>query len=166
MANTILKYDPDEVPLALRANPLHPSTDRYLLYLQEIQKAIVDVSLQMPKMGVVAIKLNRLGKSYTDIGKEVGRSPNWVSKTLKTPLARKLATLLAFYQTALDGPTEAQRRNILWRVALASEERAPKTTIAAVSELNRMDGTGIDSNRPAATTIVINQTLFPKGALD
>lgn len=166
MANTILKYDPNEVPIELRASPLHPSTDKYFLYLQEIQKAIVDASQQMPIQAVSAVKLNRLGKSYTDIGKDVGRSPAWVSRTLKAQPARKLATLLEFYQTALDGPTESQRRNILWRVALANEDKAPKTTITAVSELNRMDGTGVASNQPQQTTVVINQTLFPKGELD
>ncbi len=169
MANsTILTYDPETLPPNMQGNSNHPAADKYIQHLREVQKAIVAQSLSMDKKLVVATKLHHRGQSFTDMAQEVGRTAQWVAKHIKTPPAQRLTALLAYYAEALDGPVEAQRRAMLWRIAVNNEEMQPKVSISALGEFNKMDNIGKEAAMSLTTGdihIVINNQL-PRTTLD
>ena len=167
MASTILEYNPESIPLELRANPHHPSADKYIQQLKEIQQAIVLVSSEMTPKTTQVIKRWHKCETKTQITKEMNSSQSFVSKAIASPMGKKLLALLSFYQEALDGPVEAQRRAMLWRIAHDTEERAPKTSISAIVELNRMADMGKNLNQGNTTVnIHIDQSTLPKTTLD
>jgi hypothetical protein len=142
--------------------PHHPSADKYVEGLRDIQRAIVAQSLKMKRTEVLAIKQHHRGIATSDIAEEVNHSYAWVHKRIQSEKGQKLIALLAYYHEAIDGPNEAQRRNMLWRVAADNEEMAPKVSISAVAELNKMDNIGREAQASLTTgdiNIVINQQL-------
>jgi hypothetical protein len=64
----------------------------------------------------------------------------------------------------------AQRSNMLWRIAQANEHDQPKTSIAAIAELNKVDiafrEMETSANRQQAPIIIMNQESLPRTALD
>jgi hypothetical protein len=163
---TLLTYDPTLLTPAMQDNPHHPAADRYVKSLQDIQKAIVAQSLGMNTQHVMAAKLQHRGMSRTDIAAELSHTSTWVGKTLKRNDAQRLTALLAYYQEAIDGPQEAQRRAMLWRISMDNEEKAPKVTISALAEMNKMDNIGKEAQASITTgdiNIVIHQSLGRTG---
>jgi hypothetical protein len=140
----------------------HPSSDKYVEGLRDIQRAIVAQSQKMRRPSVLAIKQHHKGVKTSDISAELGMSAALVNKTINSDDGQRLIALLAYYQEAIDGPNEAQRRNMLWRVAGNNEETAPKVTISAVAELNKMDNIGkeaLANTFKGDINITINQQL-------
>ncbi len=168
MPSPILTYDASKLPKVILDNPNHPSADAYIQDLRKIQQQIVDQSLSMNKKAVLAAKAHHRGKSYTEIGVELGRTPSWASQIVKTEPAQRLIALLAYYQEAVDGANEAQRRAMAWRIATANEHNQPKTALAALETMNKMDAIARDAknNSSGNVTVIINQQQMPKGALD
>ena len=163
MTSTLIEYDASLLPDDLKGNKYHPAADKYLHTVKEIQRALVTVSRSMKPVEVNAVKLHHQGETNVAIAEVVKRSTAWVAKTINTVKARSLLSLLGYYREAIDGPKDAQRMAMLWRIAVDAEEHNPRTTIAAVAELNKMASTSYDQkhensgNQPI--TIVINQQL-------
>jgi hypothetical protein len=168
MATTILTYDPNKLPANMLAMPHHPSADAYVEGLRGIQRAIVEQSLSMKRKDVLMVKMFHKATPKSQIAKELKCTPQTIEAKVRSDAGQKLLALLAYYQEAIDGPNEALRRNILWRVAAKNEDIAPKVTISAVAELNKMDNIGKDALANLTTgdvSITINQQLI-RGALD
>lgn len=168
MPSTILTYDSSKLPEVILANPNHPSADAYIKDVKAVQQQIVDQSLVMDKKTVLAAKAYHMGKNYTEISKEINRSLSWVSRIVKSDPAQRLIALLAYYQEAVDGANEAQRRAMAWRIATANEHNQPKTSLAALETMNKMDAIAREAknNSSGNVTVIINQQQMPKGALD
>ena len=150
----------------------HPAADEYIQATRRIQRLIVSASAQLKPRQVEAIKLHHTGHSNTRIAEKLGVSIVTISRYIRLPKAKKLLNLLRAYQSAIDGPNKAQRINMLWRIARLNELDQPKTSIAALAELNRMD-TQLQhdlqqsgTNQPQTLTIEINQKMLPRTALD
>jgi hypothetical protein len=168
MASTILTYDPNKLPANMLAMPHHPSADAYIEGLRAIQRSIVEQSLSMKRKDVLIIKMHHKATPKTAIAAELKCSNQTVDIKIRSDAGQKLLALLAYYQEAIDGPNEALRRNMLWRVAAKNEDKAPKVAISAVAELNKMDNIGKDAIANLTTgdvSITINQQLI-RGALD
>ena len=144
--------------------------DDYLQTLTQIQKAIVYASKQLKPTQVQMAKLHHKGSNFTEIAAAVGKAPTTVSKHLDKPEVQKLLSLLQYYEIALDGPSIAQRRNMLWRIAKNNEQVAPKTSISAIAEINKVDpvlaaqNSGNTGN--STINIQINEQILPRGVLD
>ncbi|GAG79689.1 unnamed protein product, partial [marine sediment metagenome] len=96
-------------------------------------------------------------------------TPQTISKLTNSKEAKALLTLLGYYASLVSGPHIAQRNNMLWRIALANELDQPKTSIAAIAELNKVDlafremETGASQKAPV---VIINQEALPRTVLD
>ena len=165
MAKLLLDYDQTKLPSGLD-DQYHPRSDQYLQAIHRIQKAIVQQTTKLPPVQVRIAKLHHKGECNAAIAREVGRAAATVAKTLELEGVQILVTLLQHYQVAVDGPQEAVRRAMLWRIAVDNEIPSPKTAISAVVELNRMAGVGQANAAPAQTTIIINQEAMPRTTLD
>ena len=163
-------YDDRRIPKSLTDGyEHHPAADAYMKSLKDIQKSIVTQSLKMKKKDVIAAKLHHRGVKHSAIAEEVGHTPAWVNKVLKSVPCQQLTALLAYYQEALDGPTESARRAGLTRIWHNNEDKQPKVAISAIAELNNMHKAGREAQAGlslGSITININQETLPKGALD
>jgi hypothetical protein len=57
------------------------------------------------------------------------------------------------------------RKSMLAEIAIDNKHEDPRLTVTAIQELNRIEGIyNVESNRPQV--IVVNNTIFPRGALD
>ena len=160
-------YDPNSLPDTV-ADEYHPSADRYLQNIKEIQRAIVSQSRGMSPLAVQAVKGYHSGETYTLTATTIGKSLPWVSKQVNSDDGQRLLALLAYYQEAINGPNDAQRNAMLWRVAVDSEQNDPKVAISAVAELNKQANIGKEALIGLTTgdiNIVINNSLG-KGVLD
>ena len=132
------------------------------------QRSIMALTRTMRVRHVQIIKLVLKGETNIAIAKATGLSPPSISKVKNSPKGKRLLALLTHYAQATDGANEAQRRNMLWRVAVDNEQTKPSVAISAITELNRMTGVGQPESAATgqAPVVVINQQLLPKGALD
>ena len=156
------QYNPDKLRPKEYTDEHHPSSDQYMRGLRETQQAIVNQSLTMKKAEVMAAKLYHRGMNFTEIALDIGKSAPWVSKIVKTSPCQRLIGLLAYYQEAIDGPIEAQRKAMLWRISQNTEAKQPKVAISALAELNKMDNIGkeaLANTTSGDINITINQQL-------
>ncbi len=161
-------YDPNLLPPAIQESTAHPAADVYVVHLREVQLAIVKQSLSMDKKLVAAAKDHHRGIPVSESIINVGRTATWIAKNLKTVPALRLIALLAYYQEAIDGPDEAQRRAMLWRISVNNETAQPKVSISAIGEMNKMENIGKEALNALTSgdiNIVINNNLS-RTALD
>jgi len=164
-----LDYDRDMLPPEDLLDTDHPANDNYIRKLKSTQQAIVSHSRTMRPRHVNIIKRIHTGEPHKDIAAAFNLTTVTISTIKRSPKGAKLLALLAHYGHAVEGPNEAQRRNMLWRIAHTNEEDAPKTSLTAIAELNRMTIADYDrtqKNPSQAPLIVINQAVLPKGVLD
>jgi len=152
----------------------HPENDQYMVAIERIQRKIMHASRMLRSKHVNIIKSVFSGMNYTEAAVENACSPVTVSRVVDSTYGRRLLDLLQYHMKLLEGPNEALRRNMLWRIAAKEELTDPKTSIKAIEALNKMhfqdkqlknpDAGG--HHQPQQVTININQQILPKGALD
>lgn len=180
IANTDLIPDEEDALLQAPSDFLdehHPENDQYIKGVEHIQRQIMHVNKQLRPKQVQILKTVFSGLNYTDTAKEHGTTRTTVSRLVKSTNGSRLLSLLHYHLKLIEGPNEAQRRSMLWRIAAREEINNPKTSITALGELNKMhnfakqlDQNAELANSPnskAPTVIVnINQATMPKGSLD
>ena len=96
----------------------HPQNDEYMQAIEHVQRKIMHASQMLRTKQVNIIKSVFAGKTFTDAAKENSCHPTTVSKLVSTKNGQRLLSLLQYHLKLLDGPNEALRRNLLWRVAV------------------------------------------------
>ncbi len=150
----------------------NPANDKYIQDTTFLEQQIMHVQRAMRPRHVQICKHIHTGTNNIEIADKLHISTATVSKIKNSPLGKRLLSLLAFYQVHKDGASHAQRRNMLWRIAVDNKENRPATAISAITELNKMDATAaaLDLQSQGLGTgkieIHINQDQFPKGQLD
>ena len=159
----------ENLPPELLLDENHPSADAFARSARSIQQFIVSTSAKLHAKHVQAVKLQHRGQSSTRIAETLNVTAPSVRRWLNKPAAIKLKSLLNHYQAHIDGPNNALRQHMLWRIARNSELDDPRTSIAALAEINRMNqhnDNPAQQNSSGGVTIVINPNQFPRGALD
>ena len=153
----------------------HPENDNYMRAIEHVQGKIMYLTTVLRSKQVNILKSVFAGENYTQASKSNGTSPPTVSKLVKSNYGNQLLTMLQYHRQLLEGPNEAMRRNMLWRIAQNEEKVDPKTAIKSLAELNKMHFQQNQIDNPNAggqtqinqTTIInIDQNLMPRGALD
>ena len=151
----------------------HPNNDRYMRSLEHIQRQIMSVTHQLRPKQVNMLKSVFAGLNFTEAARLHSASPATVSNLVKSKLGSDLLTALQYHQVMLEGPNLAQRRNMLWRIATRSEEIDPKTTIAAITEVNKMTfaqhtakTAEFNTQSSSGREVRIPQDILPAGDLD
>ena len=150
----------------------HPENDQYMKSVEHVQRKIMHASSQLRHKQVQILKTVFTGLNFTDTAQKHHTTPSTVSRLVKSPNGQRLLNLLQYHLKLLEGPAEAQRRNMLWRIALKEEQIDPKTAIKAIEALNKMHFQQHTINQDESSAdkpnvvININQDLLPKGHLD
>lgn len=158
------------LPADLALDPSHPANDNYLRAIQKIRNVIVMQTMRMHPNHVEVIKQAHRGVDVKDIAEAVGLTPETVRNIQKREKGQRLRALLIHLDQALDGPSEAQRKNMLWRIAVKNEEEDPRVAISSVDSLNKMDQAAkqmvAQSTGNMPINITINTELMPRTVLD
>jgi len=166
MANNINLPDIQYMPPEFELDEYHPDNQEFMHQLQRIRKAIVDQTLKMTPWHVGAVKDKLKGLSNNDIAVIHEKAAGSVCQVLKREDALTLRAMLQHYQTALDGPGDAQRARLLWEIALDNQAIEPKVSISAIVEINKMTGAYDSAKVSGDINITINNNQFPRGKLD
>ena len=162
-------YDSENLPPEMLLDADHPANDKYIRDTEQIQRQIMHQSALLKPKHTQMVKRYFAGQMISTIAEALDCHPATVSKNIGTPSAKRLLALLYHLAAAIDGPNEAQRRAMLWRIAVKAEDDHPPTAIQALNAFDRMDTTAANKSAgPASTTININidQATLPKTTLD
>ena len=144
---------PDLVPSALTDNEWE-QTLLHADYASEIEPddpMYVEISALSTRIGHLLTKIptkQRRVVTYlhagTFTGKEIadrcGVSATTIAKARQNPLVRRVLALTERVNRLHRGPSEAQRRALLWRIAKREEIDRPAIAIKALDTLNRQEG--------------------------
>jgi hypothetical protein len=152
----------------------HPENDQYMRAIEHVQGKIMYLTTMLRSKQVNMLKSVFSGENYTQVGQRHGCVPTTVSRLVKSNYGQQLLNMLQYHRQLVEGPNEAMRRNMLWRIAQNEEELDSKTSIKAISELNKMhfqqqqmDNPNVGGQQPQQQVVInINQELMPKGNLD
>lgn len=164
-------FDSEHLPPELLLDEDHPANDQYLEKQRNVERMMVAHQRTMKPRHVNIAKLVHSGMPAAQIAEKVGVTDQTVYKVKDRQDVKRLLSLMAYYKIGREGPSESQRMDLLWKIARrnAAEDEDNKVAISAVAEMNRMtmaDYTRKQNTAPGQTTIIINQQLMPKGALD
>ena len=153
----------------------HPENDQYMRAIEHVQGKIMYLTTMLRSKQVNILKSVFNGENYTQAGRRHGCVPSTVSRLVKSKYGQQLLNMLQYHRQLVDGPNEAMRRNMLWRIAQNEEKLDSKTSIKAIAEINKMHFQQIQLDNPNAggqqtqntqVVININQELMPRGKLD
>jgi len=156
----------EPLPLELLKDPYHPSNDVFYESLEDIRRSITHQQATMRPIVVEIIKYVHTGLPQTKIAEKLRVTPQTVSNHARSPNGKRLLQLIRHYQQLLDGPQHAHRQHMLYRIALDNELNRPNISIAAVQELNKMNGAYDTAAQSTSLNITINNELLPRGPLD
>ncbi len=162
--------DPEDyLPAELLLNDDHPDADKYSEARRDIDRKLTAFGrLLKPEKRELA-RLSRTDMTPKQIAKRLNRSVNTVYKWAKQPDVLRYIALLDHYQRFVDGADTSHRKGILYRIAIANEDKRPNVSIQAIQEINKMSGTYAEHGNAASgnqINIQINGELLPRGALD
>ena len=149
----------------------HPANDEYLKKVRRIEQWLVYESTKVKPKHLAIIKAWAAGQKQKIIAEQQGISAQTVCRVVNTAQGQKIIALLAHLVQLLEGPQEAQRRAMLWRIAQDNELDSPRTAITAIEAINRMDLAHYDQQRDEMgntpmVNITINAAELPQTVLD
>lgn len=151
------------IPEAIRADDYYAANDQSVQQEYRIKEEIAALAQDMEPWQVQVARLYARGESQNSIAKHLKKAQESISKALKTLPVQQLTHYYVHLQIYQDGPNEALRKKMLWRIAVDNEKADPKESIKALAELNRM----VQNNRSSGGfNIVINGVNLAKGPLD
>ena len=165
----IMVPDYDNLPAEIveaTDDPYSPLRDDFFKSIRAIRAKIANRSAKLKPSVIQIVKCRFQGKSHDETAKLCGISVETAMRVMATDDAKELTALLHLLRMTEDGATEKQRLNMLWRIAVDTEKERPKTSIAAIAEMNKMQGINGGGDGGGNLTVVINNAVLGKGALD
>lgn len=116
----------------------NPKNDEFKRVTAALHRQINHLTLTMlPRHAMVArLAITNINKN--DIAKKTRLSPQTVYTILKRPEVKRLMSAIVQLRAMYDGVSSIEREQLLWRIALNNEEFNPRTSIAAIAEINNM----------------------------
>lgn len=119
---------------------------------------IANIRLKMGRTGNVA-SLFLVGYSRQKIAEELGLAYQTVCNVLKSDRGKRMLHLIERLRYIEDGPKEAQRAAMLWRIARREEILNPRVAISAIDILNKQKGAYVQEDQKE-TGLVVNINQF------
>lgn len=163
--NLPTEFQINHTPLVVAEDEYYPPNEYSAQKEFEIKTQIVQLSKDMEPWQANACKRYAHGDAINAISKDLKKSFGRVKTALSEHNAMLVVELWRAVITYQEGPNEAQRKAMLWRIARDNEKCAPKEARGAIEAINRMieAKNGRTGNR---IEIVINNELLPRTKLD
>lgn len=168
MQNTQLvpaDIDPNFVPEVLRKSVYYSGNDESIQLEMAVKSEIMDLQKDLEPWEARAAKMFAYGSSVRTIAKEMGKRQANIAEALDKLSVMRLVHHWQHLEVLRDGPNEALRKQMLWRIAVDNERSDPKEATKALAELNKM---AAPKHKGAGNTvnIVITHANLQKGPLD
>ena len=162
----LTEIDSQLLPAEFLVDPYSPVGDRFYKRLNILKLKIVAASADLVRdRHIEVVKFHFVGRSRDEICELTGYGKGTVGQILKREDACRLLNLMRLLSLTESGPTEMQRKDLLWRIAVDSEKMEPRVAIAAIGEINRMEmGGGVDGG--GNLTVIVQNNVLGKGPLD
>lgn len=159
------EFQSNNTPLAVVEDQYYPPNEFSRQKEHELKGQIVELSKELLPWEIKACKRYANGDSINAIAKDLKKSFGATKSALSAHVAQQVVELWRAVHIYQEGPNEAQRKNMLWRIAVDNEKEAPKEARGAIEAINRMidSKNGRTGNR---IEIVINNELLPRTKLD
>jgi len=133
-------YEDDDtwVQPELEESVYNPANDEFKRTLQSLKLQIRQLSLRMRPRHAIMVKINMAEDNYTVTANRLKTTPSTVSKVCRSPDGVKLKNLLLHHNQLMSGVSAIEREQLLWRIALNNEDINPRTSVSAISEINKM----------------------------
>lgn len=122
----------------LEESVYNPANDEFKRTLHSIKGQIRHLTVKMRPRHAMMIKINMAEKSFAQTARRLKCTPQTVSNVWHSPDGVKLRNLLQHHAQLIDGVTAIEREQLLWRIALNNEDINPRTSVAAIAEINKM----------------------------
>ena len=146
-------------------DPYHPNNTTFYQQQNTFKRLIVAQSTKMQANHVKVAKGVMRAVKNKDLALELKLAEGTVSSIKNRDDVKELINLLYHLQALHEGPSIESRKRLLFEITIDNKESEPKTSIAAIQEMNRMDGVGREK-LDTAINITINNDTLPRGALD
>lgn len=168
MSNDFTHIDSELLPAEYLVDPYSPVGDKFFQRLELLRKQIVAASADLVRdKHIEVVKLHFIGRSRAEICEETGYVSGTVGQILKRDDARRLLNLMRLLSLTESGPTEMQRKDLLWRIAVDNEKKDGRLAVAAIGEINRMEGTGsVIGGDGKVLQVIVQNNVLAKGPLD
>mgnify|MGYP003647305315 CR=1 FL=1 len=143
----------------------HPNNAEFYRQQNTFKRLIVMQSMKMKDSHVQIAKLLIKGNTNVKIAADLKLHLQTISNVKARDDVKEMVSLLHHLAILNEGPSIEHRKRILYEITVDSQELEPKTSIAAIQEMNRMDGVGREKI-DTAINITINNDTLPRGALD
>jgi len=164
-----LKLDVDQFP-ELEPDPYHPQNTEYVQSLEQAKRVALAHQRDMTPRNVHIAKMHFAGQTAVTIADKLDIGPATVGRVIKDNQTQRLIQLLHYIQDAIDGPSVAQRKWWLNKIATDNIDDKPHLATAAIAELNKMGMNQhmVETGASVGNTvnITINQAHFPRTELD
>ena len=161
----ISDYDMEFTPPDFLLDKYHPHNQGYFKEERQIKALLVTLQAKMKPRHVEISKMAMQGKDNEYIAEHTGLQKTSISQIKARDDVKQLTDRLRYFQALQDGPNISHRKRVLTEIMIDSQEHEPKISIAAIQEMNKMDGVGKDV-ADKKIEITINQNQFPRGPLD
>lgn len=144
-----------------------PANDRFFRTLEN-QRAHINIQAnKMHHRHAQVARLHAQGLMGKEIAEKMKYTQSTVSNILQKDAVKKLIDLIRRTNALVEGPNLSVRKNMLWRIAANNEHHEAAVSLAAIRELNKIDGSYLEKlQTQPQVTIVINQDQLPKTQLD
>jgi len=166
LLDDVLPPTDEDLPSEVLLDPHHPANDAWYRQKRRIHESIKALEMLLQPKQVHAAKLFHTGNNFTQIAQKLHLTPTTIANYINQPNIQRLVSLLLHAKDQHDSVNAQHRKALLWRITVDNEHDAPNLAIAAIKEMNAMEGTTAAATAAAATThnaaeirIVIDNSL-------
>ena len=130
-----------------------------------LKEQIASIAAEMEPWEVEVARRYAYGETVNALIKSLKKNSAKITACLNTHKTQEIIALWRSVIIYQQGPNEAQRKNMLWRIAIDNEKTDPKEATKAMAEMNRMEAEKNGKTRPNIE-IIINNEMLPRTSLD
>lgn len=163
---TIDDIDPrDFLDPQLLVDEYHPDNQEFMQEVNRIRRMVVHQRAQCRQPHVAVARRYVKGERPKKIAEEIGYTPTTIHAILRRPEVLRLIATLQHLNALFEGPSIAHRKRLLFEIATDAKKNDRKSAIAAIREMNNMDGVG-KTPPEKVIEININNDQFKQSPLD
>jgi hypothetical protein len=122
----------------LEESTYNPANDEFKRTVLALQRRANHLSTTMRPRHVLVARYSLQNYTNVEIAKKLRYSPQQIGNILRQQDVQDLRRVMTNLNALLSGVSALEREQMLWRIALKNEEFNPRTSVAAVAEINKM----------------------------
>jgi len=153
------------LPPELALDEYNPETHEFNSKTRRYKNLIVLQQAKCRPHHVQVAKQHMMGRRNFEIASALKLHASTVGSVIKRPEVQTLIGMLRMYNGHMNGPTLEHKKNILWQILIDNQTVDPKVSLAAMDQMNKMDGV-YKQEMSTEIRIIIDDGTFKPTTLD